>query len=357
MTGIQVSLSGLLGDFNLDVNFSAPSTGVTAIFGPSGCGKTSVLRAIAGLNKNLKGNIRIKDEIWQNETDFVPSHKRSLGYVFQEASLFPHLSVRRNLEYGWRRINPALRQMKFDDVVELLGIVPLLQRDTSRLSGGERQRVAIARALLTSPKLLLMDEPLSALDHTAKQTILPYLENLHDEFGIPTLYVSHDPYEVARLADHMVLLEKGKMIAEGEAANMLTQLDLPIASYDDASSLLEGVVSAHDYEYHLTWISMDSGRIAVSREDLRVGHHARVEIRARDVSLSLSAHSDTSILNLLPAVVLDAKDVNQTQVIVRLKLLDGQTLLSRITRRSAVGLGVREGVLLYAQVKSVSLLS
>jgi molybdate transport system ATP-binding protein len=356
MTAIEVNLSGPLGELNLDVKFSAPSTGVTAIFGRSGSGKTSVLRAMAGLNKNLQGNVRVNGEIWQDENSFVPSHKRSLGYVFQEASLFPHLSVKRNLEYGWRRIAPALRLIKFDDVIELLGIVPLLHRDTRQLSGGERQRVAIARALLTSPKLLLMDEPLSALDHGAKRTILPYLENLHDEFGIPTFYVSHDPHEVARLADHLVLLEKCQVIAEGPAANLLTQLDLPIASYDDASSLLEGVISAHDYDYHLTWISMDSGRIAVSREDLKVGHHARVEIRARDVSLSLSAHSDTSILNMLPAVVIDAKDINQTQVIVRLKLLDGQTLLSRITRRSAVGLGVREGLLLYAQVKSVSLL-
>lgn len=357
MTGIEVELCGSLGEFNLEVKFSAPATGVTAIFGHSGCGKTSVLRAIAGLNKTLKGRVRVKDEVWQDERRFVPSHKRSLGYVFQEASLFPHLSVRRNLEYGWRRIHPDARLLRFDDVVELLGIAPLLQRDTVRLSGGERQRVAIARALLTSPDLLLMDEPLSALDHGAKHTILPYLEHLHDEFGIPTFYVSHDPHEVARLADHLVLLKQGQVIAQGPAASLLTQLDLPIASYDDASSLLEGVISAHDYDYHLTWVSMDSGRVAVSREDLRVGQHARVEIRARDVSLSLSAHSDTSILNVLPAVVIDAKDINQTQVIVRLKLLDGQTLLSRITRRSAVALGVREGLLLYAQVKSVSLLS
>jgi molybdate transport system ATP-binding protein len=357
MTGINVNLAGQQGDFDLDVKFSAPAKGVTALFGHSGSGKTSVLRAMAGLNKFLQGRVKVNDEIWQDGALFMPSHKRSLGYVFQEASLFPHLSVRRNLEYGWRRINPASRLLKFDDVVELLGVMPLLHRDTSQLSGGERQRVAIARALLTSPKLLLMDEPLSALDHVAKRSILPYLENLHDEFGIPTFYVSHDPHEVARLADYIVLLEKGQVIAEGPAASLLTRLDLPIASYDDASSLVEGIVSSHDYEYHLTWVSMDSGRIAVAREDVEVGHHARVEIRARDVSLSLSVHSDTSILNLLPAVVLDAKDINQTQVIVRLKLLDGQTLLSRITRRSAVALGIREGLLLYAQVKSVSLLS
>lgn len=357
MGGIQVTLQNRLGDFNLDVQFQAPARGITALFGRSGSGKTSVLRAVAGLQRAEQGIVKINAEVWQDANQFVPTFKRPLGYVFQEASLFPHLSVRRNLEYGWRRTAQSERHIRFDDVVELLGIAPLLQRATVRLSGGERQRVAIARALLTSPKLLLMDEPLSALDHGAKQAILPYLESLHDEFAIPSLYVSHDPNEVARLADHMVLLEKGKVIAQGDAANLLTRLDLPLAGYDDAASLLEGFVSSHDHTYHLTWISMDCGRVAVAREDLHVGRHARVEIRARDVSLSLSAHSDTSIINILPAKVIDTHDIDQTQTIVRLELLDGQTLLSRITRRSAMGMGIHEGMHLYAQVKSVALLT
>jgi molybdate transport system ATP-binding protein len=357
MSGIEVKLHNRLGAFELEVAFEAPAQGITALFGRSGSGKTSVLRAVAGLYKAAAGIIRINGELWQDARKFVPTHQRPLGYVFQEASLFPHLSVRRNLEYGWRRIAERERQIKFDDVVELLGITPLLQRATARLSGGERQRVAIARALLTSPKLLLMDEPLSALDHGAKQAILPYLESLHDEFAIPSLYVSHDPNEVARLADHMVLMEQGRVVAQGDAANLLTRLDLPLAGYDDAASLLEGVVSAHDHSYHLTWIAMDCGRIAVAREDLPVGRHARVEIQARDVSLSLSAHSDTSILNILPAKVIDTHDINPTQMLVRLELLDGQTLLSRITRRSAMGLGIHEGMHLYAQVKSVALLA
>ena len=354
---IEVKLKNRLGEFDLDVAFEAPAKGITALFGRSGSGKTSVLRAVAGLYKATGAVVKINGDVWQDAQSFVPTHKRPLGYVFQEASLFPHLSVRNNLEYGWRRIPQSERQIKFDDVVELLGIGPLMQRPTVRLSGGERQRVAIARALLTSPKLLLMDEPLSALDHGAKQAILPYLDSLHDEFAIPSLYVSHDPNEVAHLADHMVLLDKGKVIAQGDAANLLTRVDLPPAGYDDAASLLEGYVSSHDFTYHLTWISMDCGRVAVAREDLPVGRHARVEIRARDVSLSLSAHSDTSILNILPAKVIDTHDVNPTQTLVRLELLDGQTLLSRITRRSAVGLGIHEGMHLYAQVKSVALLT
>ncbi|MEW8068009.1 MAG: molybdenum ABC transporter ATP-binding protein, partial [Candidatus Thiodiazotropha endolucinida] len=331
--------------------------GVTALFGPSGSGKTSVLRAVAGLERTTQGLVRVNGETWQDESRFLPVHRRPIGYVFQEASLFPHLSVRENLQYGMRRVSEAQRQIPFHDVVELFGISALLPRATARLSGGERQRVAIARALLTSPRLLLMDEPLSALDHAAKQTILPYLERLHDEFAIPSLYVSHDPNEVARLADHMVLLDEGRVTAQGEAAPLLTRLDMPLSGYDDASALLVGNVTSHDHSYHLTWITLQGNRIAVPREDLPVGRHARVQIQARDVSLSLRAHTDTSILNILPVRVIDTRDISPTQVLVRLELEDGQTLLSRITRRSAMGMGIREGMQLYAQVKSVALLT
>lgn len=355
MSGIEVKLHHRQGEFELDVAFNTPASGIIALFGRSGCGKTTVLRAVAGLLRAQQGEIRINGEVWQDARHFTPAHRRPVGYVFQEASLFPHLSVRRNLEYGWRRVPAAQRRLQFDDVVELLGVNPLLQRATHRLSGGERQRVAIARALLTSPQVLLMDEPLSALDHAAKQAILPYLESLHDELGIPSLYVSHDPNEVARLADHMVLLEAGRVKASGQAADLLTRLDLPAAGYDDAAAIIEGKVSSHDASYHLTWISMDWGRIAVSREDLPVGRRARAQILARDVSLALRSHADTSILNILPATVTDTRDISQSQVLVRLELLDGQTLLSRITRRSALGLGLREGMRVYAQVKSVAL--
>ncbi|MET0048092.1 MAG: molybdenum ABC transporter ATP-binding protein [Sedimenticola sp.] len=357
MSDIEVSLAHNLGDFRLEVMFTTPATGVTALFGHSGSGKTSVLRAIAGLIRADHGTVKINGEVWQEAKRFLPTHKRPLGYVFQEASLFPHLSVKQNLEYGCRQIPARERKIKFDNAVELLGIDPLLERATSRLSGGERQRVAIARALLTSPKLLLMDEPLSALDHGAKQAILPYLESLHDEFDIPSIYVSHDPNEVARLADRIVLMEKGNVVTYGDAPSLMTQVDLPLAHYDDAASILEGYVSAHDTTYHLTWIGMHGGRVAVAREDLAVGKRARVEILARDVSLSLKSHSDTSILNMLPAMVMDTQEINPSQLIVRLQLNDGQTLLSRITRRSAMGMGLHEGMQLYAQVKSVALIA
>lgn len=357
MSLIEVSLQHQLGDLQLDAAFSVPASGVTALFGRSGSGKTSILRAIAGLTKVDHGLVKIKDEVWQDQNSFIPAHQRPIGYVFQEASLFPHLSVRANLEYGRRLVPSEQHKVGFDSAVEILGIAPLLKRATHKLSGGERQRVAIARALLTSPRLLLMDEPLSALDHEAKQAILPYLESLHDQFAIPSIYVSHDPNEVGRLADQMVLLESGSVVAQGDAADLLTRLDLPLANYDDAVSILEGYVSAHDNSYHLTWIGMHGGRVAVTREDLPVGKHARVEIRARDVSLSLKHHSDTSFMNILPVQVIDTNEISPSQIMVRIALEDGQTMLSRITRHSAVAMGLHEGMGLFAQVKSVSLLA
>jgi molybdate transport system ATP-binding protein len=357
MGSLEVRLQNRLGDFRLDVNFAIPAKGVTALFGRSGSGKTSILRAVAGLEHSSRGRVSFNGEIWQDAGRFLPAHQRPVGYVFQEANLFPHLSVRRNLEYGWQRVPEAQRRVSFASVVELLGIGHLLERATHRLSGGECQRVAIARALLTSPGLLLMDEPLSALDHDAKQAIMPYLQNLHDEYGLPSLYVSHDPNDVARLADYMVLLEQGSVVAQGAAADLMTRLDLPLAGYDDAASILEGSVSTHDHTYHLTWIGMHGGRIAVARDDLPIGKRTRVEILARDVSLSLKAHFDTSIINILPARVIDTHEINPSHLLVRLELADGQTLLSRITRWSGMAIGLHEGMHLYAQVKSVALIA
>ena len=344
----------LPGGFRLDTGFTAPGQGVTALFGGSGSGKTTVLRCVAGLER-ARGHCHVQGQTWQDGRRFLPSHRRPIGYVFQEASLFPHLSVRANLAFGWRLVPPAERRIRFDDAVELLGIEPLLGRATARLSGGERQRVAIARALLTSPRLLLMDEPLSALDHASKEAILPYLERVFDELGLPVLYVSHHPDEVARLADHMVLLEAGRVRASGEAADLMTRLDLPLARFDSAAAFLDGQVAGHDDTFHLTYVDTNAGRFTVPREDLEIGRRARVQVHARDVSLALTDHHDTSILNILPARVLDTHDLDPSQLLVRLGLDDGQTLLARVTRRSGVALGLREGMPLYAQVKSVAL--
>ncbi len=345
------------GDFTLDVELSVPGRGVTALFGVSGSGKTTVLRCVAGLER-ASGWCRVQEETWQDGRYFRPVYRRSLGYVFQEASLFAHLSVRKNLEYGWRRLRVAERRVRFDEAVDLLGVGGLLRRDTARLSGGERQRVAIARALLTSPRLLLMDEPLSSLDYASKQAILPFLERLHDELDIPVLYVTHDPDELARLADQVVLLEEGKVRAAASAAELLTRLDLPLSHFDGAASVLQGTVVGHDDRDHLTWLSLPGGRIAVPREDLAPGGTARVQVRARDVSIALSRHRDTSILNILPARVVELMPADRAQVLVRLLLgtEPGPMLLARITRRSADALGLQAGTAVYAQVKSVALL-
>lgn len=340
------------GGFTLDVQFDAPGQGVTALFGRSGCGKTTVLRCIAGLQKST-GTCRVNGESWQQGKHWLPPHRRPIGYVFQEASLFPHMSVQRNLDYGRGPGNGAAMH----DIVDLLGIGSLLRRAPGNLSGGERQRVAIARALLSIPRLLLLDEPLSALDHTAKEAILPYLERLHAELALPVLYVSHDPDEVARLADRLVLLEDGKVTASGPVGKLMTSLRLPLSGFSDASAILDGTVSGHDDTFHLTTIDCDGNRFLVPREDLRIGSSARLQIHARDVSLALKSHHDSSISNIFPAEIIDTRDQDRTQLLVQLRLLQGQTLLARITRRSGLCMGLREGMLIYAQVKSVALLS
>ena len=343
------------GGFELDVRFDAPGRGVTALFGRSGSGKTTVLRCIAGLQKAY-GSFQINGDLWQDSPFWLPTHQRPIGYVFQEASLFPHMSVMKNLTYSMRASGTTKSEIPFDDVVELLGISEMLKRRPSGLSGGERQRVAIARALLSNPRLLLMDEPLSALDHGAKQAILPYLERLHNELDIPAIYVSHDPNEVAQLAERMVFLENGTVKASGPVNKMMTSLDLPISGYDNVSALLEGKVSAHDDTFHLTYLNCSGNRITIPREDMPIGEHARIQVHAKDVSLALSTHHDTSISNILPALIIDLKDADKAQMLVRLQLEDGQTLLARITKKSALSMSLREQMLVYAQIKGVALI-
>lgn len=346
--------------FELDTDLDLPGRGVTALFGHSGSGKTSVLRCLAGLER-AEGRVEVNGEVWQDSARglFVPTHRRALGYVFQEASLFEHLSVRRNLAFGERRIPAAQRRVPFDQAVALLGIEHLLERMPARLSGGERQRVGMARALLTSPRLLLMDEPLAALDGKRKAEILPYLERLHDELDIPVLYVSHSPEEVARLADHLVLLEAGRVLASGPLGETLARLDLPTALDDDAGVVVEGRVVAHDAAYQLLTLGLpDSGLgVRVAHAPAEAGRRVRFTVRARDVSLSLQRQADSSILNLLPARVRDSIPAdNAAHVLVRLDV-EGTPLLARITRYSHDQLGLHPGQAVWAQIKSVALLA
>ena len=357
MSALSARFSLTLGDFRLDASFDVPGRGVTALFGPSGSGKTTVLRCLAGLEQSPDGYLAVNGEVWQDEKNgfFLPTHRRPLGYVFQEASLFPHLNVRHNLEYGWKRIPAAERRVSFDQAVELVGIAQLLDHSPAHLSGGERQRVAIARALLSSPRLLLMDEPLAALDLASKKDILPYLERLHDELSIPVIYVSHSPDEVARLADHMVLMNRGKTVASGPLHAMLARLDLPLAHGDEAGVVMDTVIGAHDDAFYLTRLDYRGGSISVARQTHAPGHPMRLRIHARDVSLALERHDDSSILNILPAQVVEIADENPSQVMVRLDT-GGVPLLARVTRKSCTTLKLQPGTNVFAQVKSVALL-
>ena len=357
MSGLEVALRARLGALDLDVAFTTPARGVTALFGPSGSGKSTLLRYIAGLAHTEHGTIRVDGETWQDGSRHLPPHHRAVGYVFQEASLFEHLDVTGNLRFGHDRTPPDQRILAFDEALELFGLGALLTRRVGRLSGGERQRVAITRALLNGPRLLLMDEPLSALDYASKQQILGHLEQLLDRLTIPVLYVTHDPAEVGRLADRVVLLEAGRVVAQGDVAEIATRLDLPLAARDDAEAVLEGVVSAHEPDFHLTWIGTPAGRIAVPRQALRVGRRVRIAVQARDVSLTREPHGDSTILNVLPAEVIDTRERDRLDLTVRLALEGGQQLLARITRRSAIAFGLREGMHVYAQVKALAMLA
>ena len=337
------------------MDLQIPARGITALFGPSGCGKTTLLRAIAGLDHHPDGKLQVGPLTWQDSTTLVPPHRRQLGYVFQEASLFPHLNVSANLRYGVKRSGKA-GSSDLQQAIELLGIGNLLQRQPHTLSGGERQRVAIARALAAGPRLLLMDEPLASLDMARKQEILPYIETLRESLDIPVIYVSHAQEEVARLADHLVLLEAGREVASGEIHTMLARLDLPLAHDPDAATIIDAEVTAHDDAHHLTYLDCPAGRITVLRQRLEIGARVRVRVAARDVSLTLERQSGTSIQNIFPATVEALTPKREAEVTVRLAMTE-IPLLARVTRKSATLLQLQPGKPVFVQAKSVALLS
>lgn len=359
MNGIKARFKLDRPGFSLDVDLALPVRGVTALFGHSGSGKTTLLRCIAGLERAPGGHFSLDGEVWQDAECFLPTHRRPIGYVFQEASLFPHLTARGNLEFGRKRAGDGIDQAELDHIVELLGIGPLLARRPDELSGGERQRVGIARALTVKPRLLLMDEPLAALDLARKQEILPYLERLHEELDIPVLYVSHAPDEVARLADHIVVMKEGRAVAAGPLTETLARLDLPIHLGEDAGVVLDAVVTERDAQWQLARVAFASNPEAgvwVRDGGHAVGHRVRVRILARDISLALTRHSGTSIQNILPGVVAElANDTHPALALVRINI-GGATLVARLTRRSAHDLGLTPGQIVYAQIKAVALI-
>lgn len=341
--------------FTMDIDLSLPGRGVTAFFGHSGSGKTTLLRCIAGLI-HAQGKLEVNGEIWQDEGIFVPVHQRPLGYVFQDANLFPHLNVLKNLQYGMKRAAKKGLKVSLDQSIELLGIGHLLERKPQRLSGGERQRVAIARALAVNPKILLMDEPLASLDLARKQEILPFLERLHDQLKIPLLYVTHSPDEVAKLADHLLVLDNGKAIANGRLTDILARLDLPIQLGEDIGVVLEATIAELDSQWNLASAKFPGGRLWVTDLSFSKGQSVRLRILARDISLSLTKQTGSSILNLLPAVIMELIEGDHPSVqLVRLQIGES-SVVSRLTTRSLFNLQLKVGKSVWVQIKSVAII-
>lgn len=395
-------------DFSLDVDLELPAQGISALFGRSGAGKTTLLRCIAGLEPAIAGHFSIGDRVYQHDEqdDFqdthgfrgfrdthrtrfqdthrsgkfqdthqskfqnthrsvpnirdihriVPAHRRRFGYVFQQPSLFQHLSIRDNLRFGARRARDVANPLTLDRISELLALGPLLHRSPQSLSGGQQQRVAIGRALLSQPRLLLLDEPLAGLDLESRDEILPHLEALHRELSMPIIYVSHVPMEVQRLADYLVLLEQGAVVASGDINDLLTRPGLALSQVEEAGALLSATVQGHIPDHHLTELSVPGGKIFVSAQNLDVGAPVRLRILARDVSIALQRYDDTSISNVLPATIVSIND-DRDPANCLLQLEVGRAVvLSRITRRSVERLRLRVGLAVFAQIKSVALM-
>lgn len=341
--------------FSLDVDLTLPHNGITAIFGSSGSGKTTLLRCIAGLERAPVGRLLVNGEIWQDAQHWKPTHQRSLGYVFQEASLLAHLSVIDNLHYGRRRLHGKAK-ISLDHAIDLLGISHLLVRRPEHLSGGEKSRVAIARALAVNPQILLMDEPLAALDLKRKQEILPYLERLHDALDIPILYVTHAPDEVAKLADHLLLMEQGRVVAAGSLSEMLARVDLPVRLGDDTGVIIAAHVAERDAQWHLTKLAFDGGSVWTQDQGLPIGHNVRVRVLARDVSLAREKPDHSSIQNVLQGVVdAIADDEHPALALVRVRV-GNQPLLARLTKRAVHLLHLVPQQAVWIQVKSVALM-
>jgi molybdate transport system ATP-binding protein len=356
-TSVSVNFHGRLGRFELNAQFEVPARGVTALFGPSGCGKTAVMRCIAGLNRLKAGFCAVAGDIWQDAQYFRPVHERRIGYVFQEASLFPHLSVYRNLLYG----HPATSDkgaIQFAEVVGLLGIDKMLDRSPRNLSGGERQRVAIGRALLSQPKLLLMDEPLSALDQMTKDEILPYLERLHETLDLPVLYISHDMAEIERLADQLVLMNGGRVLAAGPISQLQADLSLPLVLSKDAAVSLDATVLNQDPTDGLATLAVDGGSFLIPSGPVRPGERRRLRVLADDVGLARERPSPSTIVNILPARILSVRSMTDHRMTVLLGLGEsgaGARLLSRITQRSWNQLDLKPGLDVFTQIKGVAL--
>lgn len=353
MSNLQLNMELQRGDFTLRVDLALDDRGITAFYGGSGTGKTSLLRAIAGLDRHANSTIRFGNAIWQDEQHFVPTYKRNVGYVFQEDNLFPHLDVLRNLRFAGKRADTE--DEFFSHVVEQLALTPLLKRSPVHLSGGEKQKVAIARALLQKPALLLLDEPMSAIDEEFKRGFLPQLKVLLRELAVPALYVTHSSAELAQLADTLVYFSQGQPPVITTPNAVFTDLQSPLALRADAEAFLDAVVTAYDEAYGLYHLLCGNYTLNVGGPALQVGQQVRLRVLAQDVSIALSPPMQSSILNIIPVTVQALVDHGQHQSTVSLQL-ETQTLLARITRKSAAALGLKAGDRVYAQIKGVAVL-
>jgi molybdate transport system ATP-binding protein len=356
--GIEARFAVDLGGFRLDVAVSAPAAGVTGVVGASGSGKTTLLRCLAGLEPRARGRIEVGGAVWLDTErgHCEPPQRRCVGLVFQDSALFPHLSVRGNLEYGLRRTPVARRRLSFDEAVASLGLAPLLTRRSDGLSGGERQRVAIARALLAGPRLLLLDEPVAALDAAARSEILELLQRLLARSPIPVFYVTHSRSEVLRLSDRLVVLDAGRVRASGELREvMLGPHATAFGAPDELGVVVDVEVAEADPVHGLSSLRFAGGVLAVPAV-LPVGQRRRVEILARDVSLALDPPGRTSILNVLAGRVAEVRDGGPLQPVVVVMVGD-TAILARVTRRSLAQLGIAPGQPVHVQLKAVALVA
>ena len=334
-----------------------PLTGITGLFGPSGCGKSTLLRIIAGLERNARGRVACAGEAWQAAPGgrFVPPHRRGVGYVFQETRLFPHLTVSGNLAYAERRSRHAGNAIQLADVIEALDLQPLLARRPTGLSGGERQRVAIARTLMTRPRLLLMDEPLAALDHRRKGEILPYIERLPGTFGLPMIYVTHAIDEVSRLAERLILMAKGARTGVGPTVELLTRLDLqPSTGRFEAGTVVTARVTGHDPAFRLTQLDLEGQTLLMPEVDAALGERVLLRIRARDVALATTRPTGISIRNIIEGTLVDLVLEPDTAFAETLIAVGDARIRARITRAAVAELGLVPGMQLMALVKSIS---
>lgn len=351
----KVNYSG----FNLDVDLNLSARGVTVVFGPSGSGKTTLLRCLAGLERASTGYLQLADQVWQDESKgiFIPIQQRKIGVVFQESRLFPHLNIQDNLLYGYQRTPSSERKLHLDEVVKVLGLETLLGRSTNKLSGGERQRVAIGRALLTSPKLLLMDEPLASLDMQRKAEIIPFIKRIEDEFKTPIIYVTHSMNEVLQLVDTMVILKSGTVANWGPVEEVFSDVRLREAVGDEQlGAVLETSVSEHDEEFGLTRLDFMGQTLNVPKQNIPVGQHLRVHIHSRDVSLSTAPPAGaTSVLNILKAKVEKIGVLDPEGYSVDIELNAGRPILATITRKSLSNLNLKPGQTVFAYIKAIKM--